>query len=171
MTLFLPPLAAALCLFAAHAPSADAGSERLESALRATGLNYSTNASGLSYTLLFDHPGGRKQTIYVSRNTNKVQGILTHTLYTTVWIGRTPPDEALMKRVLSQTEKLGGFYVYKDQNDNWAIRFSVHFDATDLYESSASGDTPVKALRDRILFVNQVGEKTDKELNGNTDIK
>jgi hypothetical protein len=62
LTPFLPTLTAALfCI--APPQSDDATKARLKSALEATGLKYEASPSGLSYTVLFDHPGNRQQKV------------------------------------------------------------------------------------------------------------
>jgi hypothetical protein len=166
----LPALAASLFLLAPQTPSPEetAASERLKSALAATGLNYSTSASGLSYTVVFDNADKRKQTVYVAVKPGKLE-TMAHSLYTTVWSGQDAPGEALMRSVLAKSKKLGAYYLFKDTKGTWAIRFSAHFDAMDLKSTSASGEALVTTLKDMLYFVNQVGEETDKELNGTKD--
>jgi hypothetical protein len=177
MISLLPSLAAALFLatpptsLASQTPSTDADAARFKSALSATGLSVATSTSGLSHTIVFDHPTSRKQTVYIGVKPGKVGAISAYVLYTTVWVSKTPPDEALMRKTLGMTKKLGAFYLFKDSKDNWAIRFGTHFDATDLTEESKSGDAQVTRLKDMIYFVNQVGEETDKDLNGDNDVR
>jgi hypothetical protein len=175
MPALFPLLALTMTLALASAPTpVDEASEiaSLKSALDATQIPYATSPSGLSYTVLFDHPGNRKQTLYVAVKPGKASGLRAHTIYTTVWINKdAPPDDALMKKYLGQTKKLGAFYLFKDSKGIWAMRFVVNFDVTDLKESSASGDKAVTTLKDMIYFVNQVGEETDKEINGDKDIR
>ncbi|WP_309716668.1 hypothetical protein [Armatimonas sp.] len=171
LTPFLPALAAfVLCV---APPQVDeAGKARLKSALDATGLKHEASPSGLSYTVLFDHPDKRQQKIFVGTAPTKVGGLLTHLVYTTVWINATaPPDDALLRKVLLQSKKLGQFYLFKDTKGTWALRFGAHFDATGLKDISEKGDTLATTLKDLIFFVNAVGEETDKMLNGEKDIK
>ena len=112
LTPFLPALAAALfCI--APPQSDDAGKARLKSALEATGLKHEASPSGLSYTVLFDHPGNRQQKVYVATALGKPGGLVTHLIYTTVWVNKdTPPDEATMRQVFTQSKKLGHFYLW-----------------------------------------------------------
>ncbi len=154
-------------------PDDDAAKARLKSALDATGLKYEASASGLSFTLMFDHEGGkRKQKIYLAVKPGTPSSLKTHMIYTTVWLGKdAPPDEALMRKILGRTKKLGSFYLFKDAKGIWVIRFRVHFDATNLKETSASDDNLVINLKDMIYFVSQVGDETDKDLNGDNDIR
>jgi hypothetical protein len=173
MPALLPLLAITTTLLLAPAP-VDEASEiaSLKSALDATQISHVTSASGLSYTVLFNHPGNRQQTVFIAVKPGKAGALRAHTIYTTVWINKdAPPDDTLMKKYLAQTKKLGAFYLFKDSKGVWAIRFVVSFDATDLKESSASGDRAVVNLKDMIYFVNQVGEETDKEINGDKDIR
>ena len=171
MIALFPTLAASLFLLAPQTPSPEetAASERLKSALAATGLTFATSTSGLSYTVVFDNADKRKQTVYVAVKPGRSGSIYSHILYTTVWMGTSAPDEALMRNVLGRSKKLGAYYLFKDSKGTWAIRFGAHFDATDLKPTSASGDAPATTLKDMLYFVNQVGEETDKELNGTKD--
>lgn len=172
MIALFPTLAASLFLLTPQTPSPPdetATVERLKSALAATGLNYSASASGLSYTVVFDNADKRKQTVYVGVRPGQAGSIHAHILYTTVWSGQDAPGEALMRNVLGRSKKLGAYYLFKDSKNTWAIRFGAHFDATDLKPTSSSGDAPVTTLKDMLYFVNQVGEETDKELNGTKD--
>lgn len=168
---FLPALAA-LALCVAPPQANDADKARLKSALDATGLKYETSSSGMSFTVLFDHPNNRQQKIFVTIAPNKPGGLVTHTIYTTVWANKdTPPEEEIMRKVLSQTKKLGAFYLFKDTKGVWALRFGTHFDATGLKDTSERGDTLSTTLKDLIYFVNAVGEEADKQLNGEKDIR
>jgi hypothetical protein len=162
-----------LAVSAPHTAQADdAAKARLRSTLDAMSLKYEASPSGLSYTVLFDHPDKRQQKVYVAIAPNKPGSLLTHTIYTTVWVNTTAaPDEALLRKTLGQSKKLGQFYLFKDSKGTWAIRFGVHFDATDLKDTSEKGDALSTTLKDLIYFVNQVGEDTDKLLNGENDIK
>jgi hypothetical protein len=91
-------------------------------------------------------------------------------VYTTVWVNvNSLPDEATMRKVFTQSKKLGSFYLFKDTKGTWAIRFGAHFDATGLKDTSEKGDTLSTTLKDLIYFVNTVGEETDKQLNGDKD--
>lgn len=150
----------------------EAAKARLKSALEATGLSYEASPSGLSYTVLFNHPDKRQQKIYLALALTKVGNLFTHLVYTTVWVNAaTPPDAMTMQKVFSQSKKLGQFYLFKDSKDTWALRFGVHFDATGLKDTSEKGDALSTTLKDLIYLVNAVGEETDKQLNGEKDIK
>ena len=171
LTPFLPALAA-LALCVAPPQADDATKARLKSALDATSLRYELSQSGLSFALLFDHPNNRQQKIFVTVAPGKPGGLVTHTIYTTVWVNKdTPPDEATIRKVFTQSKKLGEFYLFKDTKGVWALRFGVHFDATGLKETSEKGDTLSTTLKDLIYFVNAVGEETDKLLNGEKDMR
>lgn len=167
-TLFL-----ALALLGAPQLSDDALKAQAKSALDATGLKYTASASGKSHMIVFDHTGNRKQTVYFTQAPSRVSTLVTYSIYTTCWVSTsaTPPDEALMHKVLSKVKKLGTFYLFKDPNNVWAIRFGIKFDATDMKEAPSASDELVKALKDAIYLVNAVGEETDKELNGEKDIR
>jgi hypothetical protein len=167
-----PTLAAVVTLALTPQSESDTAQARLKSALDATSLSYELSSSGLSYTILFDHPEKRQQKIYVATAVSRAGGLLTHTIYTTVWThANTPPDSALMQKVFTQSKKLGQFYLFKDNKGTWAIRFSAHFDATGLKDTSEKGDTLSTTLKDLLYFVNAVGEETDKQLNGTKDIR
>nr|WP_309689426.1 hypothetical protein [Armatimonas sp.] len=172
----IPALLAAtlLCVAPASPRQAenDAAKARVKSAMEATGFKYEASASGLSLTVLFDNPDKRQQKIFIATAPGKASGLLTHLVYTTVWVNATaPPDDALLRKVLLQSKKLGHFYLFKDTKGTWAIRFGAHFDATGLKDTSEKGDTLSTSLKDLISFVNAVGEETDKMLNGDKDIR
>ena len=174
--MFLPTTLPALVAPVLAAPPAvsqtenDAAKARLKSAVEAMGLKYEASPSGLSYSVLFDHAGNRQQKVYIATAPGKAGSLLTHTIYTTVWVNATtPPDSALMQKVFILSKKLGQFYLFKDTKGTWAIRFSVHFDATGLKDTSEKGDTLSTTLKDLTYFVNAVGEETDKQLNGDKD--
>lgn len=140
-----------------------------KSTLTATGFNFAPTASGKSYSIVFDHPNGRKQTVYLGLVPSKNGGLVTYNLYTQVWFGSAPPDEALMQKILSRTKKIGAFYLFKDAKGAWAIRFAAKFDATDVAKIPKAEDPLVVAFKDTVFFVNAVGEEIDKELNGEGD--
>jgi hypothetical protein len=170
-TPFLPLLAATL-LCVAPPQSDDVAKARLKSTLEATGLRYEASASGLSYTLAFDYPNNRRQVVYVGQAPNKVSSLVTHMIYTTVWVNKeSAPDDATLRNVLSKSKKVGAFYLFKDSKGTWALRFGVHFDATDLKDTAEKGDTLSTTLKDLISFVSTVGEEVDKQLNGEKDIR
>ena len=142
---------------------------RTKKALDATGLSYTPTPSGKNYQLLFDHPDKRKQSVYLAVNPFKPLGMVTVNLYTTVWVGKTEPDPAVVQKMVSSVKKFGTFYLFKGTNDVWAIRFQSKFDATDLPDSPKADDKLVNALKQMIYLVNAVGEEADKELNGAID--
>jgi hypothetical protein len=149
----------------------EVGKARIKAALDATKFSYIPTSSGLNYSILFDHPNKRQQQVFVSLKPASVGTAQTHFIYTTVWVGTNPPDDALLRSVLLKSKKFGYFYLFKDSKGTWAIRFGAHFDATDIKDMAGTGDPLVKNLKDTIFFVNVVGEETDKEINGEKDIK
>lgn len=140
-------------------------------ALDATGLSYQKTTSGKSYSIVFDHPNNRRQTVYMSVSPSKTNGLVTYTLYTQVWYSEKAPDEELMKKVFTKVKKLGAFYLFKDSKDVWAFRFGVKLDATEMPANPSASDALVTSLKDAIYFANAVGEETDLELNGDKDIR
>jgi hypothetical protein len=168
---FLPLMAATL-LLSAPAPqqSEETRKAQLKTVMDATEFKYRVTVTGKNYTVTFDHPGKRTQTVYVNVMSSRVGTLTTFYAYTQVWYGDTAPDAALMQKVLGRAKKLGAFYLFKDSKGTWTIRFGVRFDATDMKETPTSGDDLVKAFKDVIYFVNAVGEETDKELNGEKDM-
>jgi len=86
-------------------------------------------------------------------------------------VNKEAPTDDLLRRITSRAKKLGQFYVFKDSKDVWSIRFSAHFNATEVKVSITPNDPLAITLKDIIYFVNQVGEETDRELNGDKDIK
>jgi hypothetical protein len=164
-----PMIAIMLCTLPQQ--SDDALKAQAKSALEATGLRFDLTESGKSYKIVFNHPGNRTQTVYMSLTPNKVSGLITYNFYTQLWSNANPPDEATMRKILGRTKKLGAFYLFKDSKGIWGLRFNARFDATDLAETPKSDDASVKAIKDLIYFVNTVGEETDKELNGEKDMR
>ena len=173
MNPFLPILAlvAALAWTGAQDPADAPAKAKVTSALDATGLHYAPSPSGMSLSCLFDHPGGRRQTVWVAVKPNRVGSLVTHSIYTTVWTGKIAPEGATIRQVVTQNKKFGAFYLICDDKGRWAIRFGVQFDATELPERSAAGDAAVKTLREMIEFVNTVGEEADQQLNGKVDVR
>ncbi|MBL8087172.1 MAG: hypothetical protein JNM85_03760 [Chthonomonas sp.] len=151
--------------------SDEAVKDQAKKALEATGLKFETTASGKNYSIVFTHPENRQHTVYMSLTPNRPGKLITYNLYTQVWYSKDAPDDALMRKILGRTKKLGAFYLFKDSHDTWTLRYNVKFDATDMPEIPKAEDKLVKALKDCIFFVNAVGEETDKELNGAADIQ
>jgi hypothetical protein len=151
-------------------PTEEVGKARIKTALDAVALSYAPTSSGLSYSLLFDHANKRQQKVYVNVKPATIGTAQTSFIYTTVWVSATPPDDALLRRVLLKSKKFGSFYLFKDSKGTWAIRFGAHFDATELKDTASAGDDLVKNLKDTIFFVNAVGEETDVDINGTKDI-
>lgn len=167
-------LLAAVCLLCLQDPKPDeaAAKRRLGSAVKATGLQYETSPSGLSFVLLFTDADRREQKVYVAQAPSTVSRLTMHTIYTTVWAdAQKPPDEAIMRKVFAHTKKLGSYWLYTDGKGAWSIRFGLQFDATDLPAESKPGDALVQTLADLIRFVQRVGADTDKDLNGDRDVK
>jgi hypothetical protein len=167
------PLMVATLLLSAPAPQQpeEAMKAQLKAVMDATGFKYGVTTSGKNYTVVFDHAEKRTQTVYVNVNPSKAGTVTTYYAYTQVWYGDSAPDAALMQKVLSRTKKLGTFYLFKDSKGTWTIRFGARFDATDMKEAPTSEDALVKALKDVIYLVSIVGEETDKELNGEKDMR
>jgi hypothetical protein len=134
---------------------------RVMAALTATTLRFAKSESGLSFVGDFDHPNGRKRRVYIGTSATTLQNIQSHVVYTTVLVcGKTPPTEKQLLSTVSSTRKLGAFYLYKDKNDIYAIRFGAHFDSALLPSAPTSSDPSVENLKDLIYFVNQVGEES-----------
>lgn len=173
-TTSLTALAIAGALLLGQDPARDtaAAKAKLASAMKATQLSFEASSSGLSFLVSFTDSEKREQKVFVTQAPAVVDGMVVHTIYTTVWIdAQKPPDEALMRKVFTISKKLGSFWLFKDQKGVWAIRFGTQFDATALPAESKSGEALVKVLEDTIRFVQQVGAETDKELNGAVDVK
>lgn len=174
MTTLWSSLLAATCLLCLQDPKPEAAAAklRLGSAVKATGLNYDTSPSGLSLVLHFTDADQREQKVYVTQAPSTAGNLTLHTIYTTVWVdAQNPPDDATLRKVFTQTKKLGSFWLFKDSKGAWSIRFGTQFDATDLPAESKPGQPLVKVLADTIHFVQRVGADIDKELNGDRDIK
>lgn len=171
-TLRLPLTALLLLALPSQKPDDAAATARIESALKAAGLAFEKSASGLSFKLAYEHENGRSQTVYVNTQCSRPGSLLMHTIFTTVWSDtQNAPGEELMRKVLSRSKKLGSFYLFRDSQGVWAIRFGTAFDATDLAESSKPEDKLVQRLKDTIEFVDKVGEETDLEVNGEKDLR
>lgn len=124
--------------------------------LDGTTLRYGTSSSGLSYTVLFDHPNNRKRIIFIGVKPSTIEDLAVHTIYTTVWTGNEPPSQDVMKKALLSTKKFGFFYLFQDAKSVWAIRFGAN---------AIMGPTKTETLRDLIYFVNQVGEESELALS------
>lgn len=166
---FVPPLVCAIALAFVHvpqdpSPAVQAGTERFAQAMKATGLSFEKSSTGKSYLVNYDDDGARR-TVFVSLRPEEPGGLLTHTIYTSVWTGPQAPDAARLRQVFSSSKKFGGFYTYMDSKGTWAIRFGVSFDATDLGAGVGANDPLVKRLREMIGFVEAVGAETAKELS------
>lgn len=145
---------------------------RLKAALDATAFKYNTSASGKSYTVAFDIQGGRSQTVFVTIPAGRTNELITHRIYTTVWVNTTTaPDDALLRKVMAKTKKLGTFYTFQDSKGAWGIRFGINFDATDLKPTASATDPLIKNFKDVLYLVQSVGDEVDKELNGDKDIR
>lgn len=135
----------------------------------ATGLNYQTTASGLSYSVVFNNQNNRRRMVLMSKTPSQSNGLVTHTLYTQIWGSDKAPDDLLLKKLLTKVKKVGSFYLYKDTKQMWSIRFGVKLDLTDMPASPKAEDPLVKSLKDTIYFINAVGEETVLELNDQKD--
>ena len=101
---------------------------RLKAAMSATGFKFETTTSGLSYSVIFDHGGGKSQTVFVSIDGSPVGNHRYHAIYTGVWTGAKEPSAEIVKKMLMNTKKLGTFYSFKDSQGNWSVRFMVQYD-------------------------------------------
>lgn len=143
---------------------ADDGSALMNKALTASGFKFTKSASGLSYTVDFDHPEGKTQRVYVAAASGKAGGYPFHSIYGTSWTSKEQPSPKILEWVSSQVKKLGQFYVFKDSQGMWAIRFSVPFDASEFSAEPKADDPGVTRLKDTIYFVDQVADEASKEL-------
>ena len=171
----LVPFMSLLCFFQDGTSSAPANNaitiESIQSALTATGLSNELSETKLSFKLVFDHPDSRTQSVFVATKDSVVRNIKTVTIYTSVWVSNEAPKRELLLGLLSESKKAGQYYLFKDSNNNWSIRFGVQFDASHLPNMSNANDPLIATLKDAIYLVNQVGEETDRKLNGTSDIK
>lgn len=138
----------------------------IEGALKATGLSYAKTTSGLSYSVDFNSDDGRTRRILVAVTPSKLMKLRPHLIYTTVWTGDQAPSTEVLSLVMYQTKKYGNFYMFKDSQGKFAVRFGVNFDAAMLSATPQSEDASVKNLKDSILFVNQVGKEVSSLLVG-----
>lgn len=170
---FLIALAWSMALSLAQDPAPEPGAKaRLLAALQATGLVFETSASGGSHVLTFDHEGGRQQKVFVLTQPARAGNATTHLVFTNVWIDpKRPPDAALVRRLFARAKRFGAFYSLQMNDGGFAIRFGVHFDATALPATAGKDDPLVRQLGDLIRFVDAVGEETDREVNGDRDLR
>ncbi len=165
MSLTAIAIATSLAQSQSAQPDAEAAKARMEAALTATGFTFSKTSSGLSFRL--DFTNGSKNTIVLVGNTPySLRSYQAHMIYTTVWYSKDKPSDALIQRATLMSKKVGGFYGFKDAQGMWSIRFSVHYDISDLPAVPDKDQPAVKRLKDTIYFVNQVGQETEKELAG-----
>jgi hypothetical protein len=162
---------AALLPQAPQDASQDAARERIAAAVAATGLSHEKSASGLSCVVPFEHGGDRRQSVFVAIAPGTAGPRTTHLVYTTVWIGKEPPDDAQMRKVFTQSKKFGAFYLFADPKGSWSIRFGAQLDVTAMPARPSKDDPGVVALRGLIEFVNVVGEEMDVQLNGGRDLR
>lgn len=162
-------LTSALVLAAPQDPAADPLRERIAAAVAATGLHHEASASGASHVLRYDHDGNRQQRVYVSARAGTAGARRMVTVYTTVWHGTEPPSDDLLRKVFTNCEKFGSYYLFAESDGSWSIRFADQVDVTTLPDRPAPDDPVVARLRATIEFVDQVGEATDKDLNGDRD--
>lgn len=143
----------------------EASRAAVKSAMEATGFAFDATASGLSWEVRFDHGEGREISVFVGQLPGTAGGRRLHSIYVEVWSGGdTAPDGALLRRVLAQARKLGGYFVFRDRQGRWAIRFGTQIDSTDLPPQSHPGDLLATRLHDLIDFVDAVGFETVEEL-------
>mgnify|MGYP000555981443 CR=1 FL=1 len=65
---------------------------RIQSALEASKLGYAASPTGLSFTVVFEHDQGRRQTVFVATEPGNAGGLVMHSIYTNVWSAPTPPS-------------------------------------------------------------------------------
>jgi hypothetical protein len=87
----------------------DKGTAMMDKALKETNLTYKRSASGKSFELEFDHGASGKRKIYVSSVYNKVDTMLAHVIYSTVWAGKEAPSEKILLSVFSQSKNSDTF--------------------------------------------------------------
>ena len=98
-TTSLTALAIAGALLLGQDPARDtaAAKAKLASAMKATQLSFEASSSGLSFLVSFTDSEKREQKVFVTQAPAVVDGMVVHTIYTTVWIdAQKPPDEALI---------------------------------------------------------------------------
>jgi hypothetical protein len=134
--------------------------EPLKATMDATGLSYTPTSSGLSYQLTFENKSGRKAPILVAVKPSALGTSTNHIIYGSSWIGNEAPSFNKVRAALVQTKKLGAYYLYKDANNTWTLRFGAYFDATEQAGGAQNGEAAVARLKDTIYFVNQVVDET-----------
>ncbi len=140
--------------------------ELMTSALKATELTFAKSESGLSFVVDFSHPDKLTQRVYVSTTSNAILSIRPHTIYTDVWSGKEPPSAEILEKALSTVKKMGHFYLYTDSKNTHSIRFGANFDASTLLAEPKKDDESVKALKNIIYFVDQVGFEASRNFQG-----
>lgn len=166
----VPSLLAAALLMLPQDPDAAQNGERLQHTLQATGVHFEKMPSGRSYKLTYDHEKDRKQVVIVAIAANRPLDLVVHSVYTTVWLGEAPPDAALMQKVFTKSKKIGAFYLFEGER-SWSIRFGASFDASGLADGTLTAEQATARLKATIEFVDAVGEETDRELNGERDVR
>lgn len=164
--MILAPLALFASLVAAQTTKPDPGMDLMDKALKATTFTYAKSESGISFMVDFDHKETATRRVYISSTPISTLTFRSHLIYTDIWIGDVPPSNDLVEKVMSSVKKIGHFYLYKDSQDRYAIRFGANFDASTLRSEPKTDEVSVKTLKDTIYFVDQVGEDAQKEIKG-----
>ncbi len=136
----------------------------MEASLKATGLNYAKSPSGLSYTMLFDHPNSKQRTVYVGAKEGKVAGISSFVIYTSVWVSKEAPTQAILDKFMYKAKKFGHFYLFKDTKGSYVFRFGAHYNAQWTPADPTATDPSIIDLMNLIYFVNQVGQESMLEV-------
>lgn len=153
---------AASVLWQTQSVDVTANKEILKASLDATGLRSTVSQSGLSHLVSFENEDKQTRTVFVQITPSALLSWRSHLIYTTVWTGKEAPDEVSMRRIFSFTKKFGAFYIFKDSQGTYALRFGVNWDSS-LVPTPAAGPR-VQELKEMIQFVNQVGEEAEKLL-------
>lgn len=164
--MILAPVSLFITLVAAQTAKPDAGVILMDKALKATTFTYAKSESGISFMVDFEHKTTATRRVYVSSTPVAALNFQSHLIYTDIWVGDVPPSNDLVEKAMSSVKKIGHFYLFKDSKDRYAIRFGANFDASTLRSEPKTDEAAVKALKDTIYFVDQVGEDAQKDILG-----
>lgn len=113
----------------------------------------------------FTHEDKKLQRIFIAKKAESVGDSKMVTIYSNVWIGKKePPPEAILLKTINRAKKFGQFYIYKDSNGVYAMRFGAQFDLSTIPANPKEADKAVTQLKDMIYFVDQVGYESTIEL-------
>ncbi len=73
-----------------------------------------------------------------------------------------------MGKILPLVKKFGSFYIYKDSQNMFSIRFGCHYDSSNLKDELTASSPEVTHLKDMIYFVDAVGFEAEGILNPKT---